>query len=113
MQRLSAAISGRAMAWAYLELANLDADEFSQTKSGLWTCELLIRRNISDGDPAFFTTWSPAGTDIQTLVTVEGHRRAIEDSFETTKNEPGLDHNEIRTWLGRHRDCPLSCLPSQ
>jgi SRSO17 transposase len=89
--------------WAYLELADLDADEYSETKSGLWTRGLMIRRNISDGDLAFFTTWCPAGTDIQTLVTVEGHRWAIEDSFETTKNELGLDHNETRSWHGWHR----------
>ena len=33
---------------------------------------MLIRRNISDGDLAFFTTWCPAGTGIQALVAVEG-----------------------------------------
>jgi len=42
-------------------------------------------------DLAFFTTWCPAGTSIETLVAVEGHRWAIEDSFETAKNEFGLD----------------------
>jgi SRSO17 transposase len=31
---------------------------------------------------AFFSTWCPAGTSIKTLVKVEGHRWAIEDSFE-------------------------------
>ena len=30
--------------------------------SGLWTRGLLIRRNIADGELAFFTTWCPAGT---------------------------------------------------
>jgi SRSO17 transposase len=34
---------------------------------------------------------------------VEGHRWAIEDSFETAKNEFGLDHNESRSWHGWHR----------
>jgi SRSO17 transposase len=29
------------------------------------------------------------------LVNVEGHRWSIEDSFETAKNEFGLDHNEM------------------
>jgi hypothetical protein len=53
---------------------------------------LLIRRRIADGDLAFFTTWCPAGTSMETLVAVEGHRWAIEDSFETAKNEFGLDH---------------------
>lgn len=93
--------------WAYCELADLDADEYDDTKSGLWTRGLLIRRNISDGDLAFFTTWCPAGTGIETLVSVEGHRWAIEDSFETAKNELGLDHNETRSWHGWHRHVSL------
>ena len=96
--------------WAYLELADLNADEYDETKSGLWTRGLLIRRNISDDDLAFFTTWCPAGTDIQTLVCVEGHRWAIEDSFETAKNELGLDHNETRSWHGWHRHMSLVML---
>jgi hypothetical protein len=33
---------------------------------------------------------------------VEGHRWAIEDSFETAKNELGLDHNETHSWHGWH-----------
>jgi SRSO17 transposase len=37
---------------------------------------------------AFFTTWCPVKTSIDTLAKVEGHRWAIEDSFETAKNEP-------------------------
>lgn len=96
--------------WVYCELAGLGADEYDDTKSGLWTRGLLIRRNISDGDLAFFTTWCPAGTGIQALVAVEGHRWAIEDSFETTKNELGLDHNESRSWHGWHRHVSLVML---
>jgi SRSO17 transposase len=34
------------------------------------------------------------------LVTVEGHRGSIEDSFDAAKNELGLDHNETRSWHG-------------
>lgn len=112
-QRLSAGEGtkgARLHDWAYCELADLDADEYNETKSGLWTRGLLIRRNISDGDLAFFTTWCPAGTSIQTLVSVEGHRWAIEDSFETAKNELGLDHNETRSWHGWHRHVSLVML---
>ncbi len=36
----------------------------SQRIADLWTRGLLIRRNIRDGDLAFFSTWCPAGTDI-------------------------------------------------
>ena len=112
-QRLSAgegAKGARLHDWAYCELADLEADEYDDTRSGLWTRGLLIRRNISDGDLAFFTTWCPAGTSIQTLVAVEGHRWAIEDSFETAKNEFGLDHNESRSWHGWHRHVSLVML---
>ena len=65
---------------------------------------------MSDGDLAFFSTWCPAGTDVQILVSVEGRRWAIEGSFETTKNELGLDHNETRPWHGWHRHVLLVML---
>lgn len=112
-QRLSAGEGtkgARLHDWAYCELADLDAAEYDEDRSGLWTRGLLIRRNISDGDLAFFTTWCPAGTAIQTLVSIEGHRWAIEDSFETAKNELGLDHNETRSWHGWHRHVSLVML---
>jgi SRSO17 transposase len=112
-QRLSAGEGtkgARLHDWAYCELADLDAAEYDEDRSGLWTRGLLIRRTISDGDLAFFSTWCPAGTAIQTLVAVEGHRWAIEDSFETAKNELGLDHNETRSWHGWHRHVSLVML---
>lgn len=93
--------------WAYLDLADLDACDFNASFTGLWTRGLLIRRNIADGDLAFFSTWCPQGTSMETLVRVEGHRWAIEDSFETAKNELGLDHNESRSWHGWHRHVSL------
>ena len=112
-QRLSAGEGtkgARLHDWAYLELADLDAGEYDEERSGLWTRGLLIRCAIADGDLAFFTTWCPAGTGIEALVRVEGHRWAIEDSFETTKNELGLDHNESRSWHGWHRHVSLVML---
>jgi hypothetical protein len=91
-----------------LRTGDLDGDEGES--QGLWTRGLLIRRHISNGDLAYFTTWCPAGTSIQRLVSVEGHRWAIEDSFETAKNEFGLDHNETRSWHGWHRHVSLVML---
>jgi SRSO17 transposase len=96
--------------WAYLELADLDVGEYNNTLTGEWTRGLLIRRNIADGDIAFFSTWCPKGTPMEKLVSVEGHRWAIEDSFETAKNELGLDHNETRSWHGWHRHVSLVML---
>jgi SRSO17 transposase len=96
--------------WAYLELADLDAGQYNSALTGQWTRGLLIRRNIADGDLAFFSTWCPQGTPLKKLVSVEGHRWAIEDSFEAAKNELGLDHNETRSWHGWHRHVSLVML---
>jgi SRSO17 transposase len=112
-QRLSAGEGtkgARLYDWAYCELADLDPTEYDERRPGLWTRGLLIRQNLADGEFAFFSTWCPAGTGITTLVEVEGHRWAIEDSFETAKNELGLDHNETRSWHGWHRHVSLVML---
>ena len=47
---------------------------------------------------------------MKTLVSVEGHRLAIEDSFGIAKNELGLDHSETRSWHGCHRHVSLVML---
>ncbi len=96
--------------WAYVELADIDAREYDASRSGLWTRGLLIRRTIADQDLSFFSTWAPVGTSIEKLARVEGCRWAIEDSFETAKNELGLDHNETRSWHGWHRHVSLVML---
>lgn len=112
-QRLSAGTGTkgeRLYDWTYCELADLDADEYDENRTGLWTRGLLIRRTIADGDMAYFTTWCPKGTSLEVLVGVEGTRWRIEEGFETTKNELGLDHNETRSWHGWHRHVSLVML---
>ena len=96
--------------WAYLELADLEAGEYQDGATGIWTRGLLIRRSLAGSECAYFTTWCPAGTTIETLASVEGQRWTIEDAFETTKNELGLDHNETRSWHGWHRHVSLVML---
>jgi len=112
-QRLSAGMGTkgeRLYDWAYCELADLEAAQYNGALSGLWTRGLLLRRSLTDGELAFFSTWCPAGTSIETLVTVEGRRWAIEDAFETAKTELGLAHNETRSWHGWHRHVSLVML---
>jgi SRSO17 transposase len=96
--------------WAYIELADLDVSEYNDTLEGTWTRGMLVRRNIADGELAFFSIWCPKGTPMKTLISVEGHRWSIEDSFETAKIELGLDHNETRSWHGWHRHVSLVML---
>jgi SRSO17 transposase len=84
--------------WAYLELADLEAEDVGYAGSpAVWTRGLLIRRSLADRSLAFFTTWCPQGTPLEMLVQVEGCRWAIEDGFETAKTELGLDHHETRS----------------
>jgi SRSO17 transposase len=97
--------------WAYLPLATLRADALDAAlDQSLWTRGLLVRRGLSDGALAYFTTWCPAGTPVEKLVIVEGRRWAIEDAFETAKTELGLAHNESRSWHGWHRHVSLVML---
>ena len=65
---------------------------------------------IADGELAFFTTWCPAGTAIETLVDGRGAALGDRGRFETAKNELGLDHNETRSWHGWHRHVSLVML---
>jgi hypothetical protein len=74
---------------------------------GVWTRGLLIRRNISDGERAYFSTWCPAGTSLETLVAVEGQRWSVEDGFETAKTDsvstitspvPGMVGTAMSRW---------------
>jgi SRSO17 transposase len=48
--------------WAYLELADLDAEQYGGSATGTWTRGLLIRRSLANGECAYFTTWCPVGT---------------------------------------------------
>ena len=65
---------------------------------------------MGDQSLAYFATWCPARITIEKLVVVEGSRWAIEENFEYTKTELGLDHNETRSWHGWQRRVSLVML---
>jgi SRSO17 transposase len=69
---------------------------------------LLVRRSVTDGELAYFVVFAPAGTSLQTLVTIAGMRWTIEECFEVGKNETGLDEYEVRHWPGWYRHITLS-----
>ena len=70
---------------------------------------LLVRRNISDPtELTAYVVFAPLGTELATLVTVAGTRWTVESDFETTKGEVGLDHYEVRSWLGWYRHITLA-----
>jgi SRSO17 transposase len=74
------------------------------------TVWLLIRRTIGD-DPqySFFISNAASNTRLKTLVWLSGLRWAIEQCFEETKTELGMDHYEVRKFRGWHHHM-LTCL---
>ncbi len=96
--------------WAYLELADLrgrriQRDPVRSVDQGpsdppqyRGSCSGLLRHLVPGRD----RNGNPRGG--------RGRRWAIEDGFETAKNELGLDHNETRSWHGWHRHVSLVML---
>nr|WP_230689037.1 IS701 family transposase [Micromonospora sp. WMMC415] len=71
---------------------------------------LLIRRNRTTSELAFYLCWSPRPAPLHTLVTVAGSRWSIEELFQTGKGQVGLDHYQVRGWTGWHRFITLAML---
>ncbi len=72
---------------------------------------LLARRSISDPtDLAYYLCHAPARTGLTELVTVAGTRWAIEETFQTSKGQTGLDHYQVRQYTGWYRHITLSML---
>jgi SRSO17 transposase len=71
---------------------------------------LLIRRTIGkDPQYSFFLSNAPVSTRINTLVWLSGLRWSIEQCFEETKTELGMDHYEVRKFPGWHHHI-LTCM---
>ncbi len=76
-----------------------------------WQQGLLIRRAITDpSDLAFYLIHAPKAASLADLVQVAGRRWTIEACFEAAKSEVGLDHYEVRSWVGWHRHITLAML---
>ena len=76
--------------------------------SGRW---LLIRRSITDpAELSYYLCAGPPGTAIGQLVRVAGSRWAIEECFQTAKNETGLDQYQVRRYVSWHRHVTLAML---
>lgn len=74
------------------------------------TVWLLIRRTIGDNPQySFFISNASASTRLKTLVWLSGLRWAIEQCFEETKTELGMDHYEVRKFMGWHHHI-LTCM---
>jgi SRSO17 transposase len=67
------------------------------------TVWLIIKRTLGkDPEYSYYVSNAPASTRLKTFVWLSGLRWAIEQCFEETKTELGLDHYEVRKYKGWH-----------
>jgi len=71
---------------------------------------LLIRRNPTSGEFAFYLCWAPQRVPLSELVRVVGTRWCIEECFQAAKGQVGLDHYQVRHWTAWHRHITLVML---
>lgn len=70
---------------------------------------LLVRRSLKDKtDIAYYFTLAESRTRLQNLVNIAGSRWAIEECFEQSKQETGLDEYEVPSWHAWYRHITLS-----
>lgn len=102
-QRLSAGAGSkgpRVYSWLRIEIA-------SALPGHEW---ILVRRNDSTGELAYYRCWSPRPVSLSVLVGVAGRRWTIEESFQAAKGQAGLDEHQVRTWTSWRRWVILSML---
>lgn len=81
-----------------------------------WGHWLMVRRQTvaPEGktvrELAFYRCAAPANTPLRELVRVAGARWAIEECFQTAKNEAGLDQYQVRSWRAWHAHITLAML---
>jgi len=72
---------------------------------------LLVRRSISKPtELAYYTVHTRHRVSLGELVRVAGSRWAVEETFQFTKNETGLDHYQVRRHPAWYRHITLSML---
>ena len=91
--------------WAWLQLP---AEKEAESGRARW---VLVRRSLSDrSQRAYYRASGPAQTTLPELVRITGSRWQIEEGYEQTKGEVGLDQYEVRTWRAWHRYVTLALL---
>ena len=70
----------------------------------------LTRNAKGEHELAYYLCCAPAGTADEELIRVAGSRWAIEECFQTAKNETGLDQYQVRRYDAWYRHATLAML---
>jgi SRSO17 transposase len=89
--------------WAWLTDIGTDNDPNTDG----WH-SLLIRRNYTTGELAFYRCWTPEPAGLTQLVRIAGTRWIVEEGFQTAKGQVGLDQHQVRQWQSWHRFTTLA-----
>jgi SRSO17 transposase len=89
--------------WAWLADVGADGDPDDDGRHSL-----LIRRNNTTGELAFYRCWTPGAAAFAQLVRVAGVRWIVEESFQAGKGQVGLDQHQVRRWTSWHRFTTLA-----
>ena len=71
---------------------------------------LVVVRNLAHTQTWYRLANGDVPLDVELLVGVASHRPRIEQMFGAAKGEVGLDHYEVRSWVGWHHHMTLSML---
>lgn len=71
---------------------------------------LLVRRNRTTRELAYYRCYAPAPVPLSTLVRVAGRRWGVEEDFQSGNGLAGLDQHQVRRWTSWHRWTVLSML---
>jgi SRSO17 transposase len=89
--------------WAWLDEVTTDSDPDDGGRHSI-----LIRRNNTTSELAFYRCWSPQPVSLGTLIRVAGIRWTVEESFQAAKGQVGLDQHQVRRWNSWHRFTTLA-----
>lgn len=92
--------------WALLELE----PEVDGSDLGSGHHSLLVRRNDTTEELAWYRCWTPRPVAIGDLVRVAGRRWTVEENFQAAKSHTGLDEHQVRNWNSWHRWTTLAML---
>jgi SRSO17 transposase len=74
-----------------------------------WDHWLLARRSRADPtEIAYYICFCPTGTPLEELARIAGSRWMVEECFQASKNETGLDHYQVRGSTAWYRHITLS-----
>ena len=90
--------------WAFIRL---DDDRPGDGHGQRW---LMVRRNRTSGELAYYHCWMPHPVSLAVLGNVAGRRWCIEERIKTSKGLCGLDQHQVRRWRSWYRWATLAML---